>query len=253
MFDTTWGASRHNPLSKSLKKNEGKGMEKRHKKTLPRTLHWGVACAKVGLTVILFIPALATVKYAVPQPVRRDPVKLVEPVEKTQPRELVTIYSIVKSNRPSIADKEAWKLSAAIHDESAKRDLDPMLVLAVIKVESGFHHRALSPMGARGIMQIMPETGKYLSEELYRVDGFEPRDFIADHLDDPVLNIKLGVYYLDGLKKQFRSLSLALLAYNLGPGEIQNRLANNLHFSDQYAAVVLDAYREYKKAQTRVF
>jgi soluble lytic murein transglycosylase len=228
-------------------------MEKRHKKTLTRTLDWRAACAKVGLTIILFIPALVTVKYAVPQTVRRDPVTPAQQAEKVQPKKLVTIYSIVKSNRPSIADKEAWKVSAAILNESAKRDLDPMLVLAVIKVESGFRHRALSPMGARGIMQIMPETGKYLSEELFRVDGFETRAFMPDHLDDPVLNIKLGVYYLDGLKKQFRSLSLALLAYNLGPGEIQNRLANNLHFSDEYAAVVLDAYREYKKAQTRVF
>jgi soluble lytic murein transglycosylase-like protein len=228
-------------------------MEKRHKKTLARTLDWGGTCAKIGLTAVLFIPPLWTVKYAVREPDRVGPVQEAKRVETPQPKELVKIYSIVKSNRPGIADKEAWKVSTAILDESARRDLDPMLVLAVIKVESGFRDQALSPMGARGMMQIMPETGKYLSEELLRVDGFKTRAFLPDHLDDPVLNIKLGVYYLDGLKKQFRNLNLALLAYNLGPGEIQNRLDNNIHFSDEYAAVVLDAYREYKKAQTRVF
>lgn len=228
-------------------------MEKRHKKTLARTLDWGSTCAKIGLTVVLFIPPILTVKYVVPRPDRGGPVQIAKPVEKTQPKELVKIYSIVKSNRPGIADNEAWKVSTTILDESARRDLDPMLVLAVIKVESGFRDQALSPMGARGMMQIMPETGKYLSDELLRVDGFKTRTFMPDHLHDPVLNIKLGVYYLDGLKKQFRNLNLALLAYNLGPGEIQNRLENNIHFSDEYAAVVLDAYREYKKAQTRVF
>ena len=231
-------------------------MEKRHKKTLARTLDWGSTCAKIGLTAVLFIPPILTVRYVVPRPDRGGPVRPVQVtkwVEKTPPRELVKIYSIVKSNRPGIADNEAWKVSTTILDESARRDLDPMLVLAVIKVESGFRDQALSPMGARGIMQIMPETGKYLSEELLRVDGLKTRTFTPNHLDDPVLNIKLGVYYLDGLKKQFRNLNLALLAYNLGPGEIQNRLDNNIHFTDEYAAVVLDAYREYKKAQTRIF
>jgi len=231
-------------------------MEKRHKKTLARTLDWGSTCAKIGLTAVLFIPPILTVRYVVPRPDRGGPVRPVQVtkwVEKTPPRELVKIYSIVKSHRPGIADKESWKVSTAILDESARRDLDPMLVLAVIKVESGFRDQALSPMGARGIMQIMPETGRYLSEELLRVNGLKTRTFTPNHLDDPVLNIKLGVYYLDGLKKQFRNLNLALLAYNLGPGEIQNRLDNNIHFTDEYAAVVLDAYREYKKAQTRIF
>lgn len=170
-----------------------------------------------------------------------------------QSQELVKIYSIVKSHRPAIADKEAWQLSTLILDESATRDVDPMLVLAVIKVESGFRNHAMSPMGARGIMQIMPETGKYLTKELVRVDGFEAREFTPDHLHDPALNIKLGVFYLDGLKKQFRNLSLALLAYNIGPGEIRSRLDNNEELSNEYAASVLTAYREYRKVEPAVF
>jgi soluble lytic murein transglycosylase-like protein len=228
-------------------------MEKRHKKTLARTLDWGAACAKLALTATLFVPGFLTLKHVVPQAAKRDPSQVAIRIEKSRPRHLVKIYSIVKSNRPDIADAEAWKVSMAIRDESAKRNLDPMLVLAVIKVESGFRNQAVSPVGARGIMQIMPETGKFLSEELLRVDGFKTRTFTPNHLDDPVHNIKLGVYYLDGLKKQFRNLNLALLAYNLGPSEIQNRLDNDIYFSDDYAAMVLNAYREYKKAQTPAF
>ena len=118
-------------------------MEKRHKKTLARTLDWGSTCAKLGLTAVLFIPPILTVKYAVPATDRGDPVQVAQRVDTTEPKELVTIYSIVKSHRPGIADTEAWKVSTAILDESARRDLDPMLVLAVIKVESGFRHQAL--------------------------------------------------------------------------------------------------------------
>jgi soluble lytic murein transglycosylase len=102
-------------------------------------------------------------------------------------------------------------------------------------------------------MQIMPETGKYLTKELVRVDGFKTQEFTPDHLHDPALNIKLGVFYLDGLKKQFRNLSLALLAYNLGPGEIKSRLDNNEELSNEYAATVLTAYREYRKIEPPVF
>ena len=228
-------------------------MEKRPKKALARTLDWGSTWIKIGLTAVLFLPPLLAVKYGAPQAVESGAVQAATRVDEPQPKQLVKIFSIVKSNRPRLADKEAWKISTTILDESAKRDVDPMLVLAVIKVESGFRNQALSPMGARGIMQIMPETGKYLSAELYRVDGFETPTFKPHHLDDPEVNIKLGVYYLDGLKKQFRTLNLALLAYNFGPGEIQNRLENNIDLSDGYAALVLTAYREYKKVRTPAF
>jgi hypothetical protein len=236
-------------------------MEKRRKKTLGLTLSWGRTCAIFALITVLFVPLVLTFKYVSPPAAKSGPTWLVKRVEIPQPslqpesppKGLVKIYSIVKSNRPAIGDKEAWKLSTVILNESANRDLDPMLVLAVIKVESGFRHEALSPVGARGIMQIMPDTGKYLSQELFRVNGFKAQEFRPHDLDDPAFNIKLGVYYLDGLKKQFRNLSLALLAYNLGPGEIQNRLENNIHFSDEYASVVLTAYREYKKVEAPAF
>jgi soluble lytic murein transglycosylase-like protein len=63
----------------------------------------------------------------------------------------------------------------------------------------------------------------------------------------------LGVYYLHDLTKQFRSLNLALLAYNAGPGEIQNRLENNIAFSEEYATLVLDAYQSFKKSKPPTF
>jgi soluble lytic murein transglycosylase-like protein len=229
-------------------------MENSHQRTPLRIVRWACAAAKCGFVGVLLLPPLLIAKYPSTVPTKTETLLTeTQAVERKRPEDLTTIYTIVKANRPGISDKEAWKVSTAILDECAKRNLDPMLVLAVIKIESNFRNRVESPMGARGIMQIMPETGKFLSQELLRVDGFGYGSFIADHLYDPIVNIKLGVYYLDGLKRQFRNLQLALLAYNLGPGEIQNRLDNNLYVSDAYAASVLNVYREFKNERERLF
>jgi len=203
----------------------------------------------------LFLPGYLTIKSPAPRPAAPAKIEVVKQTKQIQkkPKELIKIKSIVKSYRPEIGDNEAWKVSKAVHDESARRDLDPLLVLAVIKVESGFRNNAVSPVGARGIMQIMPATGKFLSETISGAHESRTREFSPDHLHDPVFNIKLGVYYLNGLKKRFRNLSLALLAYNLGPSEMQNRLDNQIYFSGDYAAAVLDTYREYKKTKNSAF
>ena len=234
-------------------------MEKRPQKTLARTLNGSAALSRFVLVFALFAPALSAFHHlaANPQSPKTAPilhvVEVAEVAEMPRPDELVKIFSIVKSHRPDISDGEAWRVSEVILEESAKRHLDPMMVVAVIQVESGFQYATVSPMGARGIMQIMPETGKFLSETLSGEYGFQPASFRPESLDDPLLNIRLGVYYLHDLTKQFRSLNLALLAYNAGPGEIQNRLENNLAFSDDYATLVLDRYQSIKKAQPPAF
>ena len=171
---------------------------------------------------------------------------VVEAVDKIQPRALIKINTILKSHRPEISESESWRLSEVIFEESSKRQLDPLLVTALIKVESGFKSEAISPMGARGMMQIMPETGRLLAQMLAREYGFQPPLFTPDSLDDPVHNLRLGIYYLHDLKKQFRHLSLALTAYNFGPADTRSRLENNLDLSDEFANQVLDVYKKLK-------
>ncbi|HXV81145.1 MAG TPA: transglycosylase SLT domain-containing protein, partial [Candidatus Binatia bacterium] len=75
--------------------------------------------------------------------------------------------------------------------------------------------------------------------------------FQPEILDDPVLNIKLGVYYLHDLKKSFRTLTHTLTAYNMGPTETKNRLNNDMEISAVYATMVLAAYRQYKDGKTK--
>ena len=227
-------------------------MEKTHKKTPAPTL----SCGKVTLAVVLFVPALLAFKNLTKDDkvVRTTEIlKIVQITEKPRPRELVKIYSIVKSHRPDIAESEAWRVSEVILEESQKRDIDPILVLALIEVESRFQYTVVSPMGARGIMQIMPDTGKFLTETRGHEIGVRPAAFRPESLDDPLLSIRLGVFYLHDLKKQFQNLNHALIAYNAGPAEIQNRIENNLELSDEFATIVLDAYQRYQKTRQPAF
>ena len=185
--------------------------------------------------------------------VPKEIVKIVDQREQHRPKELVRIYSIVRSYRSDISESEIWRISEVIFEESAKRTIDPLLVLALIQVESGFQSAAVSPMGARGMMQIMPDTGKFLAEALAHEDGFHPAAFRPESLDDPVLNVRLGIFYLQDLRKQFQHLNLVLAAYNFGPAEIQNRVENNLEMSDEFATLVLGAYQRLKKTRSPVF
>ena len=231
-------------------------MEQRLKKTPIRTLGCGSACAKFSLVLMLFIPAFSAVSFlpsSLGGTTPKQIVKIVDVREQHRPKELVRIYSIVRSQRHDIPESETWRISEAIFEESAKRTIDPLLVLALIHVESGFQYTAISPMGARGMMQIMPDTGKFLAETLAREDGFHPAAFRPESLDDPVLNVRLGIYYLQDLHKQFQHLNLVLSAYNFGPAEVQNRVENNLEMSDEFATLVLDAYQRFKKAKAPVF
>jgi soluble lytic murein transglycosylase len=244
-------------------------MKKRHKKTRPRTLSLAAFCVELALVGILFIPIVVVVEY-LPQ---RDtswasqgaamrsflnweaamgatntPVLREMPVSK----DLIRIYSIVSSHRPDVSDAEAKELSELILEQCSWYGLDPMLVLAVINVESKFQYRAVSPKGARGIMQILPYVGKSLLEEIGLHQSSHAVPFRPEFLDDPFLNIRLGVYYLHGLSKSFRNLTHALTAYNMGPTETKNRLENDIELSQEYATMVLAAYQQYKTEKTKL-
>lgn len=91
-------------------------------------------------------------------------------------------------------------------EQAARRyGLDPALVDAVVRAESGYDPQATSPAGAVGLMQLMPATARALG--------------VADPYD-PVQNVEGGVRYLRGLLDRFGDVRLALAAYNAGPGAV---------------------------------
>ena len=101
---------------------------------------------------------------------------------------------------------------------AAEAKVDPYLVLSVIRQESTFNEGATSRAGALGLMQIMPQTGKTLANNL----GI--RRFNHSSLYDPDVSIRLGSYFLGDQVRQFTNgatadmgFELGLAAYNAGP------------------------------------
>jgi tRNA dimethylallyltransferase len=100
-----------------------------------------------------------------------------------------------------------------IREASLKYNIDPYFVKGLIRQESLFDAQALSSAGARGVMQIMPETGK-------RLYASDPSDlpFDEEQLFDPDLNIQLGIKYLSQLNNRFgKNGTHILISYNAGP------------------------------------
>lgn len=103
------------------------------------------------------------------------------------------------------------RLARAIHDEATRAGLDPLLVLALIHVESSFDPGAVSPAGATGLMQLREPTMRQEAERS-GLSSADPRD--------PVANVRAGVRYLHRLVAAFGSVELGLMAYNAGPHRI---------------------------------
>lgn len=121
-----------------------------------------------------------------------------------------------------------------IEQYSAHHALDPNLVKALIQVESGGNPNAVSPKGAAGLMQLMPETAAELG---------------ASNRFDPEQNIASGTLYLRGLMNQFKSTEVALWAYNAGPQAVrQGRMPLE---TQEYVPKVLRLRRAFASAEVR--
>ena len=121
--------------------------------------------------------------------------------------------------RPALL-RSKYKLTyrEEIEASAMEFNLDPCLVCGVIFTESGFRPEAKSSVGALGLMQLMPATG------LEEAELLEIADVTEERLKEPALNIRLGCNYLRKLLDEFNNESIALAAYNAGPGRVRQWL-----------------------------
>jgi soluble lytic murein transglycosylase len=111
--------------------------------------------------------------------------------------------------------------------KSAKENgLDPALVAGLIKQESSFNPRAVSPAGAHGLMQLMPDVGRSIA----RSRGIS--NLTIERLHDPALNIQLGTVHLRGLFRGNRDVAHILAAYNAGESRVTRWLKKTGAASD---------------------
>ena len=117
---------------------------------------------------------------------------------------------------------------------SAERHLDPTLVAAVIYAESRFDPNVVSGAGAVGLMQVLPETGRFIA----RATG--GTDFVEADLRDPDLNVRYGTWLLDYLRKRYDGdVESALAAYHAGPSNVDEwrRTGSGIQFPETQAYV----------------
>jgi soluble lytic murein transglycosylase len=107
-----------------------------------------------------------------------------------------------------------------IHEAASLNNIDPYLVISVMREESRFDEEARSVAGALGLMQLMPQTAARLTREMNSNKN-------NLNLYNPKVNIIIGVYYLKNLLKEFNSLPAAVAAYNAGEHVVRGWLKSN--------------------------
>jgi soluble lytic murein transglycosylase len=125
--------------------------------------------------------------------------------------------------------------------------VEPQLVYALMREESGYRPEVVSPAGARGLLQLMPSTAERVGAKL-GIDAFQ-----ADALFGPGLNIRLGTAYLDDLLARFPGrVSAGIGSYNAGPDAVGRWLLAERGEDDEWVeAIPYDETRKYVKRVLR--
>ncbi|MFN5893281.1 MAG: transglycosylase SLT domain-containing protein [Dolichospermum sp.] len=130
-----------------------------------------------------------------------------KPAEKAEYQALSqkSIYWQARYPLPYFQEIEKWSIS---------RQLNPLLVTALMRQESRFQTKIKSPVGATGLMQVMPSTAAWIAPQMNA-------DIKKINLENANDNIMLGTWYLDYTHRQYNNNSmLAIASYNAGPGNV---------------------------------
>ena len=161
---------------------------------------------------------------------------------KQETKKETTVNQIVqymKDEDVSLEEDEFKTIALTVYEESKQYDLDYRLVLAMMKVESNFKYKAVSPQGARGLMQVQPSLAKFIAKDV----GIHWAG--ARTLDEPDKNIKIGVHFFSTLKEDFdNNVNMALHAYNMGPTRLKEILTEKNKPDKTFSNRVLKEYRK---------
>jgi hypothetical protein len=166
-----------------------------------------------------------------------DPAGRVVPEQRSTPRGQGDGGSTAPSARlasPCAQQRLSVEAVRALVIRVAREEqVDPRLAEAIAKAESDFGRQMLSPAGAKGILQLMPETGA----------AYGARDRC-----DPEANVRAGLRYLRDLLAEFEHPVLALAAYNAGPARIyQHRGVPLFPETVRYVARVLNHWQDFDR------
>jgi len=135
------------------------------------------------------------------------------------------------------------KITDVVLTESTAAGIDPLLVIAVMRVESKLDVNAVSSCGAVGLMQLRPSTAHWLAKK----EGLPDTA-----MEDPAANVQLGIRYLHRLIKRFKDIDTALIAYNAGPRRAQELLDSPDDIPDRFLAYPEKVEQEYHRLKSLV-
>ncbi|HXN94686.1 MAG TPA: lytic transglycosylase domain-containing protein [Candidatus Acidoferrales bacterium] len=152
--------------------------------------------------------------------------------------DIVRIEELDSYLPPVVIPAPASGLDSIVSAASKRNNLDPDLVNSLILVESGFDPNAVSPKGARGLMQLMPQTAAQMG---------------VQNAMDPAANVEGGTRYLGALVSRYHNdLSKALAAYNAGPDRVEQYHGVPPYPETQaYVARIIGDFNRKKDAQRR--
>jgi len=138
--------------------------------------------------------------------------------------------------------RKAPRIARTIMQESKRYGFDPIFLVSVIQTESSFSPTARGSAGEIGLMQLRPETGKWIANE------FDIRWRGKKTLYDPVQNIRIGAAYLSLLREKFgKDGRLYIPAYNMGATAVRDAVSQHI-FPVEYARRVMSKYlKNYSK------
>lgn len=205
-------------------------------------------CGKLPLLAALILAVSARLS-ALVEPAPPDPLAAMRAAAErasttaSADPDQVLITQVLSVRAPGLGLTLRRQLAQAISEEAKAAGYDPLLILAIIDVESDFEEEAISNKGARGLMQIKPSTLYFLARKL----GLKlSREEVAE---DPALCVRLGIRYLKMMQNQFKGdLELALMAYNAGPGRIRGAIRQgDLDKFRRYPALVRRDFGRFRK------
>lgn len=159
---------------------------------------------------------------------------------------LTVVLGIIIYNTVHLALQTVYplKYSELVEKYSAEYNLDEAFVYAVIETESGFNKDAVSEVGARGLMQIMPDTFKWLKSKT-------GEKLSEDALFEPEVSIRYGCFLLRYLLDEFENEKTALAAYHAGVGRVKKWLKDP-EYSDDGKTVARIPYETTKNYTEKV-
>src|SRR5215470_8129671 len=190
--------------------------------------------------------SLLRVREAELEVLRRKVQELEKATEKELYREAEALGIVREVTQSALPERQQRRIAIAIVRESRQNGLDPLLVVALIRSESSFDNYARSKVGALGLMQVMPETGRWIAA----LHGL--RLAKKTHLFDSELNLEIGTAYLANLIRRFGGLDAALIAYNAGPSAARRILADRSAKARFLAGYPRKVVREFQRLKAKI-